>query len=84
MFQNCQVQLVLGTDSLASNDILNIWEEIKTIKKNHPEIPLTEMLTWATINGARALGVDHRFGSFEKGKAPGYFIINDTEVMFEK
>ncbi|MEN9964172.1 MAG: hypothetical protein RL582_1267 [Bacteroidota bacterium] len=77
MFQNCQVQLVLGTDSLASNDSLNIWEEIKTIRKNHPEIPLTEMLTWATINGARALGVEHRFGSFEKGKTPGFYHITD-------
>jgi imidazolonepropionase-like amidohydrolase len=35
------------------------------------------MLTWATINGARALGVEHRFGSFEKGKTPGFYHITD-------
>jgi cytosine/adenosine deaminase-related metal-dependent hydrolase len=80
MFKNCKVQLVLGTDSLASNDSLNIWEEIKTIRKNNPEIPLTDMLTWATINGARALEVDHRFGSFEKGKTPGFYHIADVET----
>ena len=80
MFQNCKVQLVLGTDSLASNDSLNIWEEIKTIRKNHSEIPLTEMLTWATINGARALGMEQRFGSFEKGKTPGFYHIADVET----
>lgn len=80
LFQNSKVQLVLGTDSLASNDSLSIWDEIKTLQKNNPEIPLTEMLTWATINGARALDIDNRFGSFEKGKTPGFFHISDTKT----
>lgn len=50
--QDCQ--LVLGTDSLASNNQLSIWEEIKTISKHNPEIALTDLLQWATINGAGA------------------------------
>ncbi|MEY4702292.1 MAG: hypothetical protein RIR96_189 [Bacteroidota bacterium] len=79
MLQNCQAQLVLGTDSLASNDGLSIWQEIKTIHKNHPHIKLTEMLTWGTINGAKALSIEDRFGSFEKGKTPGFFLIPDSD-----
>jgi len=31
-------------------------------------------LRWATINGAEALRIDNKFGSFETGKQPG--IVN--------
>jgi cytosine/adenosine deaminase-related metal-dependent hydrolase len=67
--KNCS--LVLGTDSLASNHQLSILSEINTIQKNYPQIPLTEILQWGTLNGAKALGFDKRLGSFEKGKQPG-------------
>jgi cytosine/adenosine deaminase-related metal-dependent hydrolase len=69
---NCLI--VLGTDSLASNWSLNILDEIKTIRTNFPEVPLEEILKWATINGARALQMERQLGSFEKGKKPG--IVN--------
>lgn len=64
-------QIVLGTDSLASNHQLSIPEEIKLLQKHFPGIPLDEILQWATLNGARALGCSDQFGSFEKGKKPG-------------
>ncbi|GAC1416870.1 MAG: hypothetical protein NVS9B7_24190 [Flavisolibacter sp.] len=64
-------QIVLGTDSLASNHHLSIVEEIKTIQNNWPHIPLEEILKWATLNGAKALGMDRQLGSFQKGKQPG-------------
>lgn len=70
---NCSI--VLGTDSLASNYSLGILDEIKTISKNFPAIPLTEQLQWATINGAQALGFEKRYGSFKKGKQPGINLI---------
>jgi cytosine/adenosine deaminase-related metal-dependent hydrolase len=73
-----QVPIVLGTDSYASNWSLNILDEIKTIQKFHPEIPLAEMLGWATLNGARALQMDKYLGSFDKGKKPGVISITDT------
>ncbi len=38
-----QCNIVLGTDSLASNHQLNIIEEIKTLSQHFPEIPLTSM-----------------------------------------
>ena len=60
-------RIAVGTDSLASNDSLSIIEELKAM----PEVPLIERLRWATIGGARALGVDDRYGSFETGKRPG-------------
>jgi cytosine/adenosine deaminase-related metal-dependent hydrolase len=74
--KNCS--MVLGTDSLASNHQLSIHSEIKTIQKHFPQIPLTEILQWATINGAKALGFDKRLGSFEKGKQPGKVWVNPS------
>jgi len=76
---NCII--VLGTDSLASNHQLNIIEEIKTLHKNFPAIPLQTMLQWATINGARALQMDDKLGSFEKGKQPGIVLIEGVEEL---
>lgn len=65
------VQLTLGTDSLASNHQLCIWEEIKTIHRKFPDISLHDLLNWATLNGARFMRIDEKFGSLEKGKTPG-------------
>jgi len=71
--------ITLGTDSLASNHSLSILDEMKTITKNFPEIPITEILKWATINGAKALGVENKYGSFGKGKTPGVILIEGLE-----
>lgn len=71
IFRKNGFPIVLGTDSLASNTSLSITEEIRTLWKNFPQIPLEEILQWATINGAQALGFDKELGSFQKGKKPG-------------
>ncbi len=76
-----KANIVVGTDSYASNWSLNILDELKTIHLHHPNIPLAEMLQWATINGARALQMDRHLGSFEKGKKPGVVLIEGlTEI----
>jgi aminodeoxyfutalosine deaminase len=77
MKNNCNI--VLGTDSYASNTQLNIFEEIKTIQKNFPQISLENILQWATINGAKALELEDVYGSFEKGKKAGVVLINDEK-----
>lgn len=66
---------VMGTDSLASNSSLDMLEEMKTLSSHFPAISLEEMTAWATINGARALGIDDEYGSIEVGKAPGLTLI---------
>lgn len=71
--------IIIGTDSYASNWSLNILDELKTIQKHNAQIPLDEMLSWATINGARALQMDKHLGSFEIGKKPGIVIIENVE-----
>ncbi len=71
--------MVLGTDSLASNDQLSTLAEIKTLQQQCPDIDLETLLKWATINGARALQMDATLGSFEKGKQPGLLLIEGVE-----
>ena len=71
--------IVIGTDSLASNWSLSILDELKTLAKHFPTIPLHELLQWSTINGAKALQMDDRLGSFEKGKKPGVLVIEELE-----
>lgn len=71
--------IVLGTDSLASNHSLNIMDEITTIKKHFNEVKDEELLRWATLNGAKALMMDDQFGSLEKGKKPGIIEIRDMK-----
>ena len=76
MHNNCNI--VLGTDSYASNNTLSIIDEIKTIQKlSNNSIPLTTILQWATSNGAKALQLYNQIGSFEKGKKPG---INALQI----
>jgi aminodeoxyfutalosine deaminase len=75
---NCNI--VLGTDSLASNRSLSILDEIKTIQGNFPEIPVQELLVWATTNGARALQMDEKLGTFEKGKQPGVVLLENVDA----
>ena len=69
--------IIVGTDSYASNWNLNSLDELITIQNHNPQISLEEMLGWATINGARALQMDKHLGSFELGKKPGVVIIEN-------
>jgi len=45
------------------------------------DVPLVELLQWATINGAKALGIADKYGSIEVGKRSG--IVNITGVDLE-
>lgn len=72
--------IVLGTDSLASNSRLSILDEMKAIAASHPLIPLTELIQWATANGAKALGMNNRLGSIEVGKTPGLLLLENIDL----
>lgn len=76
MFLSGDFDITIGTDSLASNDKLCILSELKTIKEHFPAIPFSQTIRWATLNGAKFLGIDKQFGTLEKGKAPGLNLIS--------
>ena len=85
LLRSQKANIVMGTDSYASNWSLNMLDEIKTIQHHLPQIPLDELLGWATLNGAKALQMDKGIGSFEKGKKPGIVLIeglsNENKVI---
>jgi cytosine/adenosine deaminase-related metal-dependent hydrolase len=73
-------RIVIGTDSLASNDRLNILEELKTLHRFYPWIPLQDLIGWATVNGARALGEEAQYGTIKRGKKPGLLLLQDIDL----
>lgn len=79
-FMEAPQKLVLGTDSLASNERLCILSEIKALQDAFPDISPDTMLQWATINGAMALGFEKSLGSLEPGKKPGIVCISGNHA----
>lgn len=68
-------RVIVGTDSLASNDTLSILEELKVLVEVNPNLEFLQVLQWATINGAEALGLEDTLGSIEIGKKPGLVLL---------
>jgi cytosine/adenosine deaminase-related metal-dependent hydrolase len=66
-------RFVLGTDSLASNTTLSIWQEIKLLLDKFEDIPVKTWLRAATYEGARALKLENQLGRFRKGMTSGLF-----------
>ena len=90
LFLDAKAKMTIGTDSIMSNWQLDIWEEIKTIKKYQSYVPLTSLLEWGTINGAQALGYAKRMGSIEVGKQAGLVHVDlewrgdETDIVGSK
>ena len=77
------LQVGLGTDGAASNNDLNLWEEMdtaaklhKVISKDPKVISAEEAFEMATIRGARALHLEHEIGSIEKGKRADLVVVD--------
>ena len=67
-FYESGVNVAFGTDSLASVADLNMFNELAEARRIAPSVSARRLLESATLNGARALGRDRDFGSFEIGK----------------
>jgi 5-methylthioadenosine/S-adenosylhomocysteine deaminase len=80
------VNVALGTDSAASNNDLNLFGEMQSAallakldSGDATALPASEALAMATINGARALGLDDRIGSLETGKLADLIAVDLTQ-----
>lgn len=69
------LDIMVGTDSLSSNDDLDMVKELICIHENFPEVPMNEILVWASLNGARFLSKDDELGTLTPGKRPGLVYI---------
>jgi len=87
------VNVALGTDSAASNNDLNLFGEMQAaalLAKLHSRdasaLPAADALAMATINGARALGMEDRIGSLEVGKQADLIAVDlrgpETQPMY--
>jgi 5-methylthioadenosine/S-adenosylhomocysteine deaminase len=81
------INIALGTDSSASNNNLDMFEEMqlaamlsKAVADDASAIPAQQVLEMATINGARALGIEQETGSLEIGKAADIAAIDLSTV----
>jgi len=82
------VNVALGTDGCASNNNLDMVEEMRLAalihkgKQHNPElITAREALAMATINGAKALRLDQVTGSLEVGKSADLLMINTQNTF---
>jgi cytosine/adenosine deaminase-related metal-dependent hydrolase len=67
-FYAMDVDVAFGTDSLASVDDLNMFNELAEARRIAPMVPARALLRSATLTGAAALGFGDAFGSIEAGK----------------
>jgi 5-methylthioadenosine/S-adenosylhomocysteine deaminase len=73
---NAGVNVALGTDGAASNNDLDMLGELRTaallakaVSGDATAVPARTALAMATLNGARALGIEEETGSLKPGKA---------------
>ena len=89
-----KINVALGTDGAASNNDLDMLSEMRTaallakaVAKDASAIPAHQALKMATLNGAKALGLDHLVGSLVKGKAADICAVNlaaiETRPVFD-
>ncbi|MBI4377747.1 MAG: amidohydrolase family protein [Nitrospinae bacterium] len=67
-FLNNDINVAFGTDSLASNECLNMFYEMRIVKENFPDIDNNTILRMATINGAKAIGFEDVTGGIAVGR----------------
>jgi len=78
---NSGANVCLGTDGSASNDDVDLLGEMRTsalidkLKVEDAPVPAWQMLKMGTLNGAKALGLDHKIGSLEVGKDADFVAV---------
>ncbi len=77
----------LGTDGTASNNDLDMWSEMhiaallpKALANDPTALPAQRAFAMATIEGARALHMDHLIGSLEPGKRADIAVLDMDRV----
>lgn len=81
LLQKSDIPICLGTDSLASNECIDICTEMRSILVHFPEIDKEEIIRWACNHGAQALQIGEKLGSISIGTAPG---LVHLDPLFQK
>lgn len=70
------VPVALGTDSLASNPDLVVWNEARFLAERREDVAPRQLFEMLTIGGARVLGQEESRGSLEPGKRADLVVID--------
>jgi aminodeoxyfutalosine deaminase len=65
--RSLKFNICLGTDSLASNQTLSLFDELRTFQKNFPQVSPEEIFQMVTVNPARALRHENVLGQIRPG-----------------
>ena len=83
------VTVALGTDGAASNNRLDLFWEMrhagllaKLTRNDAAALPAAELLTMATLGGAKALGWDEEIGSLRPGKAADFITVSCASFSY--
>ncbi|ORJ61604.1 amidohydrolase family protein [Geothermobacter hydrogeniphilus] len=77
LYRRTGIPLALGTDSLASNDSLSMWDELAAARRIYADaLDPVDLLRAATLGGARLLGVDARIGTLEPGRGAHFQVVD--------
>lgn len=79
LFKKLGIPLALGTDSLASNDSLSLWDEMRYALDAFPkDFSPADLLRMVTSDGAAALGISEKCGSLEAGKRADFQVVGNV------
>jgi 5-methylthioadenosine/S-adenosylhomocysteine deaminase len=84
------INVALGTDGAASNNDLDLFSELKTaallgkaVSGDASALDAHSALRMATLNGAKALGLDEKTGTLEVGKHADITAINLSDLRMQ-
>lgn len=78
------VKLAIGTDSMASNDSLSVWDELAFAHHwFEGALDAPALLRMATLGGAEALGLEQQLGSLTVGKIADFQLLQPESEIAE-
>jgi cytosine/adenosine deaminase-related metal-dependent hydrolase len=81
LYRRAGVSLALGTDSLASNDSLSLWDELAAARQLYGNVFASEeLLALATAGGAAALGLEGEMGAFIEGWGAHFQVLRPAAL----
>lgn len=80
LFKKIGIPLALGTDSLASNNSLSLWDELRFALDTFPDdLTESDVLRMVTTGAAAALGISASSGSLEPGKRADFQVVGNCD-----
>ena len=80
LFRKFGIPLALGTDSLASNDSLSLWDEMRYALDAYPlDLAPADIFRMATVGGASAIGMASVCGTLEAGKRADFQVVGGCD-----